>query len=71
MGGIYGKAIYMGNFAQFIIVGLALLKWNIRNEFSSEILVLIRTGYIIFIILYLLIFLVIRELLKKLKISSD
>lgn len=35
---------------------MALLKWNIRNEFPSGILVMILIGYIIFLILYLLIF---------------
>lgn len=56
MGGIYGKGIYMGNLAQFLIGGLALLKWNLRNGFPSAILTGLCIGYLIFLMLYLRIF---------------
>ena len=56
MGGIYGKALYMGNLAQFAVGGIALLKWNIRNGFPSVILGVILVGYIIFLLLYLSVF---------------
>lgn len=56
MGGIYGKALYMGNLAQFAVGGVALLKWNIRNGFPSVILGVILVGYIIFLLLYLSVF---------------
>jgi hypothetical protein len=56
MGGIYGKAIYMGNLAQFMVGALALLKWNVKNGFPSGILLVILIGYMIFLVLYLMIF---------------
>lgn len=56
MGGIYGKALYMGNLAQFAVGGVALLKWNIKNGFPSVILGVILVGYIIFLLLYLSVF---------------
>lgn len=56
MGGIYGRALGMGNLSQFLIAAMALLKWNFRNGFPSALLVVILIGYFIFLILYLLIF---------------
>lgn len=56
MGGIYGRALGMGNLSQFLIGAMALLKWNFRNGFPSALLVVILIGYFIFLILYLLIF---------------
>jgi hypothetical protein len=56
MGGIYGKAIYMGNLAQFMVGGLALLKWNVKNGFPAGILLVILIGYMIFLVLYLMVF---------------
>lgn len=52
IGGIYGKALYMGNFAHFLIGALALLKWNIRNGASSKILMVLLAGYLIFAVVY-------------------
>jgi len=54
VGGIYGKALYMGNFAHFLIGGLVLLKWNLKNEFPSIILIILLIGYLIFALLYAL-----------------
>ena len=56
MGGIYGKAISMGNLSQFLVGAMALLKWNFRNGFPSGILVAILIGYIVFLVVYLLLF---------------
>lgn len=52
IGGIYGKAMYMGNLAHFLIGGLALLKWNIKNEFPDKILDVVLVGYLIFLLFY-------------------
>ncbi|WP_177764170.1 hypothetical protein [Flavobacterium sp. I3-2] len=46
IGGIYGRAIYLGNMVHFLVGGLALLKWNIENNFPS-------TASLIFLIIYL------------------
>lgn len=54
VGGIYGKAFYMGNFAHFLIGGLVLLKWNLKNEFPSIILIVLSIGYLIFALFYAL-----------------
>jgi len=54
IGGIYGKALYLGNFVHFLVGTLVLLRWNMKNEFPSTILIIMLIGYIIFAGLYAL-----------------
>lgn len=65
IGGIYGKALYIGNFVHFLIGALALLKWNIKNQFPSPILTILAVGYAIFSILYALHLFKSPKILKK------
>lgn len=52
IGGIYGRAIYMGNLVHFFVGGLALLNWNVKNGFPSTASLLFLIIYLSFIILY-------------------
>lgn len=51
IGGIYGRAIAMGNFSHFMIMGITLTKWLAKNDATIGMMVL--TGiYVLFAVLF-------------------
>jgi hypothetical protein len=51
IGGIYGRPIALGNFAHFIVGGLALFKWVTQHP-AAKIMIGLTSLYIIFAILF-------------------
>lgn len=52
IGGIYGRAIYMGNLTHFLIGGIALLNWNVSNNFPTIASLVVLIVYLSFAFLY-------------------
>ncbi len=52
MGGIYSKPLTMGNFAHFLIAGIAIVKAAVSNSITSKYILILVIIYLLFAIAF-------------------